>query len=96
MHIQVSFLYSDSQNHDSRYLQDHASDHRFSQATDYVLRMADLCAQIQAYSSHNHDTHTHPFTHLIALYPGLPGWAGTRKVKPIWILLKRELSLIHI
>ena len=59
----MSFLYSDSQNHDSRYLQDHASDHRFSQATDYVLRMADLCAQIQAYSSHNHDTHTpvYPF-----------------------------------
>ena len=26
----------------------------------------------------------------VALYPGLPGWAGTRKVKPIWILLKQE------
>ena len=32
-------------------------------------------------------THTHPFT---ALCPGLPGWARTRKVKPIWILLKQE------
>jgi len=32
--------------------------------------------------------HTH--THLTALFPGLPGWAGTRKVKPIWILLKQE------
>jgi len=32
--------------------------------------------------------HTH--TRLMALYPGLPGWAGTRKVKPIWILLKQE------
>ena len=34
----------------------------------------------------------HPYTHihtrLTALFPGLPGWAGTRKVKPIWILLK--------
>jgi len=29
-------------------------------------------------------------TRLTALYPGLPGWAGTRKVKPIWILLKQE------
>ena len=29
-------------------------------------------------------------THLTALFPGLPGWAGTRKVKPIWILLKQE------
>ena len=28
------------------------------------------------------NTHTH--TRLTALYPGLPGWAGTRKVKPIW------------
>jgi len=27
-------------------------------------------------------THTH--TRLTALFPGLPRWAGTRKVKPIW------------
>ena len=33
-------------------------------------------------------TQTH--TRLTALFPGLPGWAGTRKVKPIWILLKQE------
>ena len=33
-------------------------------------------------------THTH--TRLTALCPGLPRWAGTRKVKPIWILLKQE------
>ena len=26
----------------------------------------------------------------MALFPGLPGWAGARKVKPIWILLKQE------
>ena len=26
----------------------------------------------------------------MALCPGLPGWASTRKVKPIWILLKQE------
>ena len=32
--------------------------------------------------------HTH--THLTAPCPGLPGWAGTRKVKLIWILLKQE------
>ena len=35
-------------------------------------------------------THTHTHTHLTALCPGLPEWAGTRKVKPIWILLKQE------
>ena len=32
--------------------------------------------------------HTH--TRLTALCPGLPGSAGTRKVKPVWILLKQE------
>ena len=31
------------------------------------------------------------YTRLTALCPGLPAWAGTRKVKPIWInLLKQE------
>jgi len=33
-------------------------------------------------------THTH--TRLTAPFPGLPRWAGTRKVKPIWILLKQQ------
>jgi len=32
------------------------------------------------------DTHTR----LTAPFPGLPRWAGTRKVKLIWILLKQE------
>jgi len=40
-------------------------------------------------------THTHTHTHtqhtrLTAIFPGLPRWAGTRKEKPIWILLKQE------
>ena len=34
-----------------------------------------------------HFTHTHPFN---GPFPGLSRWAGTRKVKPIWILLKQE------
>jgi len=29
-------------------------------------------------------------TRLMALCLGLPGWASTRKVKPIWILLEQE------
>ena len=33
---------------------------------------------------------THTRTRLTALCQGLPRWAGTRKVKPIWILLKQE------
>ena len=36
--------------------------------------------------AHAH-THTHTFN---SPFPGLPGWADTRKVKPIWILLKQE------
>ena len=35
-------------------------------------------------------THTHTHTHKtfygpLGFCPGLPGWAGTRKVKPVWI-----------
>ena len=36
------------------------------------------------------NTHTHTHIRLTALCPGLPGWTGTRKVKPIWILVKQE------
>ena len=39
-------------------------------------------------------TNTHTYARLrarlTALCPGLPEWAGTWKVKPIWILLKQE------
>ena len=38
---------------------------------------------------HTH-THTHTHTRLMALCPTLPEWAGTRKLKLIWILLKQE------
>jgi len=39
-----------------------------------------------------HFAHTHTHTpRLTATCPGLPVWAGTRKVKPIWILLKQEI-----
>jgi len=35
-------------------------------------------------------TYTHTHIRLTALFPVLPRWAGTRKVEPIWILLKQE------
>ena len=35
-------------------------------------------------------THTHTHIRLMALFPGLPGRASTRKVKLIWISLKQE------
>jgi len=37
-------------------------------------------------------TTVHYYTRLTALCPGLPRWAGTREVKPIWILLKQETA----
>ena len=43
----------------------------------------------QLHPGHLHQYHTHPFNGP-ALFPGLPGRAGTRKVKPIGILLKQE------
>ena len=42
---------------------------------------------IHIFSQLNTHTHTHPFN---GPFPRLPRWAGTRKVKPIWILLKQE------
>jgi len=33
---------------------------------------------------------TYRHIRVAALCPGLPGWAGTRKVIPIWTLLKQE------
>ena len=29
-------------------------------------------------------------------FPGLPRWAGTRKKKPIWILLKQETVAVAL
>ena len=46
------------------------------------------CSQISVFYISN--THTHTHTRLMALCPGLPRWAGTKKEKPIWILLKQE------
>jgi len=45
-----------------------------------------LCSD---YISYIH-TYIHTYTRLTAIFLGLPRWAGTRKVKPIWILLKQE------
>jgi len=34
---------------------------------------------------------THTFAHAFnGPFPGLPQWAGTSEVKPVWILLKQE------
>ena len=52
------------------------------------------CILVDKKGFHNHarnchiGTHTH--TRLMALSSGLLRWAGTRNVKPIWLLLKQE------
>jgi len=38
--------------------------------------------------THTH-THTQPFN---GPFPGLPRWAGTSKLKPVWILLKQQTT----
>jgi len=59
-------------------------------------RRCNICQQPYHPSSptsrtfHSISTNTHTHTRLTAPFPGLPGWAGTRKVKPIWISLKQE------
>ena len=39
--------------------------------------------------------HKHTHNRLTALFPGPSRWAGTRKVKPIWILLKQVCTLLQ-
>ena len=50
-----------------------------------LLRNSSMCQKQLTVSSFfvHHETRTH--TRLTALLPGLPRWAGARKVKPIWI-----------
>jgi len=38
--------------------------------------------------------HTH--TNLTAIFLGLPRWAGTKNVKPIWILLKQKRQWVAV
>ena len=69
-----------------RYLLPLSSRLILSQHRDVIVAMKALRSDISC--DFNSSSHTH--TRLTALCPGLPGWAGTRKVKPIWILLKQE------
>jgi len=53
-----------------------------------------LDTSVQTHQTCCSATPTKLLTHtcLTALCPQLPRWAGTRKVKPIWILLKQETA----
>ena len=58
--------------------------------TDSAPCMVQLFARWTQLIDIHYTTHIHTHTRLTALCPRLPGWAGTRKVKPIWILLKQQ------
>ena len=56
-----------------------------------TLRPVSTITSANRHTTHNNLTHTHTHTRLTALFPGLPGSSGTRKAKPIWILMKQEI-----
>ena len=62
-------------------------DHPANVCTTHSLSMDSYLCTTCCYLNHMF-TYTH--TRLTALCPGLPRWAGTRKVKPMWILLKQQ------
>jgi len=57
---------------------------------EYVQRLRQLHTHTHTRARTHAHTHTHTHRRLTALFPALPGWAGTRKVKPIGILVKQE------
>ena len=65
----------------------------FIKEIHFYSHLSCLLLQFYIAFSHTHartHTHTHTHTRLTAFFPGLPRWAGTRKAKPIWILVKQE------
>ena len=68
----------------------------FTQMYDISISQGTVVTSFRSGGQDQHITqnffriHTHTHTHLTALFPGLLRWAGTRKVEPIWILLKQE------
>ena len=63
-------------------------------ATQVTLSLTDYGQKWQLADKNVHKTqladvyYTH--TRLTSLFPGLPGWASSRNVKPIWSILKQE------
>ena len=55
-----------------------------------VVRSIDTDTDTDTCTHARTHAHTHTHTRLTALFPKLPRWAGTRKVKPVWILLMQE------
>jgi len=51
-----------------------------------VFKNVKYTVMVGLFAPREHHTHSR----LTAIFLGLPRWAGTRKAKPIWILLKQE------
>ena len=51
-----------------------------------------LCQSLQTQHHNRQSVHSETlhYIHLTALFPGLPGWASIRNIKPILILRKQE------
>ena len=62
--------------------------HLFQETWTWRSVTSDMWHHRQTLTYLNATVHTH--THLTSLFLGLPRWAGTRKVKPMWILQKQE------
>jgi len=60
---------------------------QFRRYARFVIVMTDTL-RVKSYIITTHTRLT--YIRWTAHCPGLPRWAGTRKVKPIWILLKQE------
>ena len=60
--------------------------HMWRRLTSQMLFLSTINAKTMSCSSKETTT----TNHLMALFPGQPRWASTRKVKPVWILLKQE------
>jgi len=55
-----------------------------------AIKWSCVCCLLLIYHMQCITWYTHTHARLMALCPVLPGWDDTRKVKPIWILLKQE------
>ena len=56
----------------------------------FVFKFFSLLSSTYPLGLTTHTVTTHTHTRLMALFPGLPRWASTRKEKPILILPKQE------
>ena len=57
----------------------------------YPQRLCDIGTRTIFGVNWEYSLFTHGYTHPFnGPFPGLPRWAGTREVKPIWIFLKQE------